>query len=48
MKRTVLNQTQLQLLEEALVTYGSVVTFADLAALLPGKSDAGKRTLICT
>lgn len=46
MKRTVLNQTQLQLLEQALAAHGSVVTFADLAALLPGKSDAGKRTFI--
>jgi predicted transcriptional regulator of viral defense system len=46
MKRTVLNQTQLEILEQALVVYGSVVTFVDLAALLPDKSDAYKRTLI--
>ena len=48
MKRTVLNQAQLQLLEQALAAHGSVVTFADLAALLPGKSAAGRRTFVKT
>jgi predicted transcriptional regulator of viral defense system len=33
-------------LEQALMIYGSVVTFADVAALLPDKSDAYKRTLV--
>lgn len=46
MKRTILTQAQLQLLEQALLTQGNVVTFADLAGLLPGRSDAYRRRFI--
>lgn len=46
MKRTVLTQPQLHVLEQALVIYGNVVTSADLASLLSDKSDAYKRTFI--
>lgn len=46
MKRTLLTQAQLQLLEQALLAHGNVVAFADLAALLPGRSDAYRRRFI--
>jgi predicted transcriptional regulator of viral defense system len=46
MKRTLLTQAQLQLLEQALVAHGDVVAFADLAGLLPDRSDAYRRTFI--
>lgn len=46
MKRTILTQAQLRLLEQALLAHGNVVTAADLAALLPDKSDAYRHTFI--
>ncbi len=46
MKRTILTQTQLHVLEQALLTHGNVVAFADLATLLPDKSDAYRRTFV--
>jgi predicted transcriptional regulator of viral defense system len=46
MKRTLLTETQLEVLEQALLAHGNILTFADLAAFLPGKSDAARRTFI--
>ncbi len=46
MKRTILTQAQLQLLEQALLAHGNVVTADNLAALLPEKSAASRRTCI--
>jgi len=46
MKRTVLTQNQLSILEEALLRFGDVVTFNNLAELLSDKSDGYKRTFV--
>lgn len=46
MKRTVLTQTQLGLLEELMIRYGTVVTFGQVADLIPGESAASKRQFI--
>ena len=46
MKQAVLNQTQLRFLEEILLRYGIVVTYAEIAALVPANGDAGKRQFV--
>lgn len=46
MKRTILNQTQLNLLEQVLAAIGPVVTFEQIADLLPGMTVAGKRQFV--
>lgn len=45
-KQTVLNQAQLVVLEEALLLYGNVVTYEQLAPLAPVKGDVNKRRFI--
>ena len=46
MKRTILNQTQLNLLEQILAAIGPVVTFEQIADLLPGMTVAAKRQFV--
>ena len=46
MKLAVLNQTQLTFLEEALVRYGTVVTFEEIAPFVPAADATGKRQFI--
>jgi predicted transcriptional regulator of viral defense system len=46
MKRTVLTQAQLALLEELMVRYGTIVTTGQVADLMPGESAASKQQFI--
>jgi predicted transcriptional regulator of viral defense system len=45
-KTAVLNQTQLSVLENALAAFGNVVTFAQLATVIPISEPAGKRQFV--
>ena len=46
MKQAVLNRTQLDVLENALIRHGNIVTFADLAPLIPAQAAANKRQFV--
>ena len=46
MKRTSLTQSQVRVLEDALVQHGNIVAFADLAPLIPVQSPANKRRVV--
>lgn len=44
--RAVLNRTQLDFLEQVIVRYGMVVTYDEIAALVPGVDQAAKRQFV--
>jgi predicted transcriptional regulator of viral defense system len=46
MKQSSLNQSQLGVLENALIRYGNVVTFTDLSSLIPTQAVAYKRQFV--
>ena len=46
MKQTILNQTQLTFLEEVLLRYGTVVSYAEIAPFVPATDAVGKRQVV--